>query len=181
MAGDIVRRTLMGAVPEGVFSCLEIRFNSSMALPYPLKVLEDAGNAGDININAADTLRMKNSSITTEATYSDGGNIYIKAGYMVELIDSKITASVGGGPQTTGGNITIDPEYVILNDSQIIANAYEGKGGNIRIIADVFLASPDSIVDASSALGIDGTVNIQAPITKYQWNFGTDAGELSKC
>jgi len=123
-----------------------------------------AGNAGDININAADTLRMKNSSITTEATYSDGGNIYIKAGYMVELIDSKITASVGGGPQTTGGNITIDPEYVILNDSQIIANAYEGKGGNIRIIADVFLASPDSIVDASSQLGISGTVNIQAPI-----------------
>jgi large exoprotein involved in heme utilization and adhesion len=52
-----------------------------------------------------------------------------------------------------------------LNDSQIIANAYEGKGGNIRIIADVFLASPDSIVDASSALGIDGTVDIQAPIS----------------
>jgi large exoprotein involved in heme utilization and adhesion len=40
--------------------------------------------------------------------------------------------------QTTGGNITIDPQYVILNDSQIIANAYEGTGGNIRIIADVF-------------------------------------------
>jgi filamentous hemagglutinin family protein len=123
------------------------------------------GNAGDIGINAGDTLLMKNSSITTEATYADGGNIHIKAGHMVELIDSKITASVGGGPQTTGGNITIDPQFVILNDSQIIANAYQGKGGNIDIIADVFLASPDSIVDASSTLGIDGTVDIRAPIT----------------
>jgi len=124
-----------------------------------------AGDAGNIGIKVTETLLMKDSSITTDAKYTDGGNIQVNAGYMVSLIDSKITASVGGGPQTVGGNITIDPQYVILNDSQIIANAYEGKGGNIRIIADVFLASPDSIVDASSALGIDGTVDIQAPIS----------------
>jgi filamentous hemagglutinin family protein len=123
------------------------------------------GDAGNIDIDAKYSLLMRNSSITTEAMHADGGNIHIHAGYMVNLIDSVISASVGGGPQTVGGNITIDPEYVILNDSQIIANAYEGKGGNIRIIADVFLASPDSIVDASSALGIDGTVDIRAPIT----------------
>jgi len=122
------------------------------------------GDAGNIDITT-NYLLMNNSSITTEAKQADGGNINIHAGYMVKLIDSKISASVGGGPDTVGGNITIDPEYVILNDSQIIANAYEGKGGNIRIIADVFLASPESIVDASSALGIDGTVDIQAPIS----------------
>ena len=124
-----------------------------------------AGYAGNISIKATDTLLVKDSSITTEAKYTDGGNIQVNAGYMVNLIDSKITASVGGGPETIGGNITIDPHYVILNDSQIIANAYEGKGGNIRIIADVFLASPESVVDASSALGINGTVDIRAPIT----------------
>jgi hypothetical protein len=123
------------------------------------------GDAGNIDVNAAGSLLMRNSSITTEAKQADGGNIHIDAGYMVNLIDSRITASVGGGPDTVGGNITIDPQYVILNDSQIIANAYEGKGGNIRIIADVFLASPESIVDASSTLGIDGTVDIRAPIT----------------
>jgi large exoprotein involved in heme utilization and adhesion len=124
-----------------------------------------AGYAGNILIKATDTVLLEDSSITTEAKYTDGGNIQVNAGYKVSLVDSKITASVGGGPDTLGGNITIDPQYVILNDSQIIANAYEGKGGNIRIIADVFLASPDSIVDASSALGIDGTVDIRAPIT----------------
>jgi large exoprotein involved in heme utilization and adhesion len=122
------------------------------------------GNAGDIGINARNTLQMENSSIATEAKQADGGNLQIKAGYMVNLIDSKITASVKGGPQTTGGNITIDPRYVVLNDSQIIAKATEGRGGNIKINADVFLASPESSVDAHSDRGISGTVDIRAAI-----------------
>lgn len=125
-----------------------------------------AGYAGNISVKATDSLLMKDSSITTEATLTDGGDIHVKAGKMVQLIDSKITASVGGGPQTVGGNITIDPSYyVILNDSRIVANAFEGKGGNIRIKAGVFLASPESVVDASSKLGINGTVDIRAPVT----------------
>ena len=60
-------------------------------------------------------------------------------------------------------NITIDPEYVTLNSGQIIANAYEGNGGNIRIVAQTFLASLDSAVTASSKLGVDGIVEIDAP------------------
>ena len=55
------------------------------------------------------------------------------------------------GPQTTGGNITIDPEFVILQNSQIVANAFAGQGGNIQITAEAFLADPDSRVDASSS------------------------------
>ena len=54
----------------------------------------------------------------------------------------------------------------LLENSQIIANAFEGRGGNIQIQAQqAFLADPASIVDASSALGINGVVNIQAPVT----------------
>ena len=122
-----------------------------------------AGFTGSINIKA-DTLQMKGSSITTEAIYTDGGNIQINAGELVYLLDSEITASVGQG-LGKGGNITIDPEFVVLNDSKIIANAYGGPGGNIRIVADLFLTDPYSIVDASSALGISGTVDINAPIS----------------
>ncbi len=123
------------------------------------------GNAGDIYLGAADSFLMRNSAVTTEAKQADGGNIKVDTGYMVHLVDSEITASVGGGPATVGGNISIDPEYVVLNNSRIIANAFEGRGGNIDIISDVFLADPNSIVDASSALGIDGRVDIRAPIT----------------
>ncbi len=122
------------------------------------------GNAGDIYLGAADSFLMRNSAVTTEAKKADGGNIKVDTGYIVHLVDSKITASVGGGPDTVGGNISIDPEYVVLKNSQIIANAFEGRGGNIDIVSRVFLADPDSIVDASSALGIDGKVDIRAPI-----------------
>jgi hypothetical protein len=38
-------------------------------------------------------------------------------------------------------------------------------GGNICIGAEVFLADPASLLSASSALGIQGTVDIRAPVT----------------
>jgi filamentous hemagglutinin family protein len=123
------------------------------------------GDAGNCSVATKDTLLMRGSAITTEAMHADGGDIFITSPYMVRLDGSRITASVGGGPETTGGNIRIDPRFVILKNSQIIANAYEGRGGNIQIVADTFLSDPQSIVDASSQLGISGMVDIQANIT----------------
>ncbi len=78
--------------------------------------------------------------------------------------DSTITTSVGTGTGA-GGNITIDPVFVVLDSGTIQANAFGGPGGNISIVSDFFIASPDSIVEASSALGISGTVAISAPET----------------
>ena len=72
------------------------------------------------------------------------------------MINSDIKASVGGGPLTVGGNISIDPEYVILKNSNILANAFQGKGGNIQIFAGTFLADPNSVISASSSLGSMG-------------------------
>ena len=125
-----------------------------------------AGNAGDIDIAAAANFISKDSKVITASDHADGGNIKVTAPYMVYLKDSEITASVGGGPATVGGNISIDPQYVILDHSKIVANAYAGQGGNIQIVSNVFLADPYSVVDASSALGIDGVVDIRAPITE---------------
>lgn len=121
-----------------------------------------AGLAGNISINAGQTLNMSGSSITTQAVESDGGNISLVAVDMIYLDQSEITTSVESGVGG-GGNIDIDPEFVILKQSNILANAYGGPGGNINIVAGNFIATPDSTVDASSALGIDGTVNIRAP------------------
>ena len=56
------------------------------------------------------------------------------------------------------------PQFVILQNSQIVAQAFAGTGGNITIISNVFLADPNSLVDASSQLGISGTVDIRAPV-----------------
>ena len=52
----------------------------------------------------------------------------------------------------------------VLNNSQITANDF-GPGGNITIVADVFLASQDSSVTASSTLSEPGTVDIRAAFT----------------
>ena len=101
----------------------------------------------------------------TEAT-DDAGSVTIEAKDLVHLDAGTITASVNGGPETTGGNIFIDPEVVVLqNDSRIEARAGEGSGGNIQITAENYFAFPGSIVsvEADSELGIDGTVEISAP------------------
>jgi large exoprotein involved in heme utilization and adhesion len=74
-----------------------------------------------------------------------------------------MTTSAASG-QGNGGNISIDSDFVALQDGQIRAEAFAGHGGNIRIAAGVFLADPGSRVSAASTLGIAGTVNIQAPV-----------------
>ena len=91
----------------------------------------------------------------------------------MHLINSKLTALVRSG-LGSGGNITIDPQFIILNGSQIRADAFGGPGGNIRLQAQqVFLADPASLVSASSALGINGQVNIQAPVTSISGTVAT--------
>jgi filamentous hemagglutinin family protein len=127
---------------------------------------ETPGLAGNILIDAGETLKLRRSSITAESVASDGGNIDIHAGQGVELVESSITAEVGGGPDTTGGNVTIDPDWVILeDDSRILANAFEGQGGNISISTKGLFVSADSDIDASSEFGVSGTVNVNAPDT----------------
>jgi len=122
------------------------------------------GRAGNIVIQAGDSYESRDSSVTTATAQSAGGNISIQARRLVHLVNSEIITNVKGGFGNSG-NITIDPQFVILDSSKIIASAIGGNGGNINITAGVFLASPDSIIDASSSLGISGTISIQAPLS----------------
>ena len=132
---------------------------------------DGAGNAGNITINSDSNVVMQNSKVTTEASNASGGSIEIDASDagMVQLVNSRVSTSVGGRVgepgASDGGNINIDPQFVILQNSQIRANAVAGAGGAIDIIAtSAFIADPASIVSASSTLGISGTVNIQSPL-----------------
>jgi filamentous hemagglutinin family protein len=120
------------------------------------------GNAGNISINAGQQFEMRNGSVKTEAAQASGGNIDIQAIDRIRLVNSSISTSVLGGAGS-GGNITIDPNVVILQNSQIIAQAVQGSGGNISITTPLFLADAGSLVDASSQFGLNGTVNIQSP------------------
>ncbi len=121
------------------------------------------GNAGDITIKSANIIELKNNSaIETSAISADGGNISLQAIDMINLNNSDITTMVQGG-LGNGGNISIDLQFLILNNSKIIANAFGGNGGNISIITDYFIADPLSVVTASSELGFDGDIEISSP------------------
>lgn len=122
------------------------------------------GDAGTITINAGTEFLSTNGSVTTESSQASGGNITLLATDMVHLKNSQISASVQGGPLTSGGNIFIDPQFVILQNSQIIAQAVQGAGGNINIVTNTFLSDASSVVSASSQFGLSGTVNINSPV-----------------
>jgi len=125
------------------------------------------GNAGNITVNAGNEFTMMNSSITTEANQSSGGAITITTAPSgtVQLTDSAISASVLDGTGG-GGSVTIDPQFVILQNSQILAQAVQGPGGNINIAitnSGLFLPDASSVVSASSQFGQSGSVIIQSP------------------
>jgi filamentous hemagglutinin family protein len=121
------------------------------------------GNAGNVTIVAGDSFRSFAASVTTEAANGEGGNIVMSVPRLVHLVDSRVTTSVQGG-LGSGGNITIDPRFLILDHSEIRADAFGGPGGNVRLVADIFLTT-GSVVSASSALGAPGVIDVQAQIT----------------
>lgn len=131
-----------------------------------------SGNAGQITVDAGTALVMTGGAeISTAARLADGGNITVIARDVVKLSGSRITTSVGTG-LGNGGNISIDPNFVILDKSQVVANAWGGTGGNINIVAGTYLSSIDSRVSASSQLGIDGQVSITSPNINAGKNLG---------
>ena len=121
-----------------------------------------AGNTGNIVITAGNRITMAGGSISTRALTSDGGNITLRAPLLVRLEGSQITTSVQSGVGA-GGNVLIDPQFVLINNSTISANAFGGPGGNITIIGDNFLASPSALLVASSALSTPGRIAIRSP------------------
>lgn len=130
-------------------------------------ILANAGKAGTIYINAHDSLILSNNSEITVATeQADSGNIDIKTDLLQLREQSRITTSVADG-EGNGGNININPTLLILTEgSEIIANAQQGDAGNIDIQINqggALFQSLDSVIEASSQLGIDGNVEINAP------------------
>jgi len=109
---------------------------------------------------------MTNSTVTTEATQSGGGAIKITTNPngTVQLTNSTISASVLNGTGG-GGSVNIDPQYVVLQNSQILAQAVQGPGGNINITTNLLLPDSTSLISASSQFGQQGTVMIQSPIS----------------
>jgi tetratricopeptide (TPR) repeat protein len=121
------------------------------------------GNAGEITIDSNDKINItKNSSITTSAKNAGGGKIHTLAEENLITLNGKIASSVKFGIGN-GGDIELKAKNVLLNHSQVQANAEEGDGGAIFIKTDAYLKSADTLVEATSRRGNDGTVKVEAP------------------
>ena len=112
---------------------------------YANTTTSSTGDSGNISINS-EQLNISDEGRISVATLGngDGGNIFLQAQDLLTLRDnSRISATAGteeaGGD---GGNITIDTDLLIASpdeNSDITANAFEGRGGFIEIFAEAIL------------------------------------------
>jgi large exoprotein involved in heme utilization and adhesion len=97
------------------------------------------GNAGEMRIGA-DTIQLDNGSLSAFSVRSGGGDINVAA-RDIELRNSSLVSTSVAQSSGGGGGIKIHSgSFIALEDSDILANADEGPGGNITINSPVFLA-----------------------------------------
>ncbi|MBD2212619.1 filamentous hemagglutinin N-terminal domain-containing protein [Nostoc linckia FACHB-104] len=124
---------------------------------------EGSGNAGDLKINAQSTFIDTRGGISAATTSGEGGNIFLRTNSLLMRGASQISTETGG--TGNGGNITITgnspADFVaLLEGSKIIANAFQGNGGNISINTQGLFVCPECQISASSQFGLDGQVKI---------------------
>jgi large exoprotein involved in heme utilization and adhesion len=125
---------------------------------------DGTGPGGHLSVTATETLRLDHASIRARTETANAGDLKLAVGRLFDLHDSTVTTSVAGG-RGSGGNITIDPPLIVLDNSRIQANAQQGAGGKITIRAGQLIRTPDSVIQASSAQSVSGTITITAPNT----------------
>ncbi|MFT7688479.1 MAG: large exoprotein involved in heme utilization and adhesion, partial [Candidatus Azotimanducaceae bacterium] len=121
-------------------------------------------DGGSVSIFAIDRLEIVNAAIQTVSEKSGGGNILIKTQDVIRIDNSIVSASASGvSAESGGGNVSIDPRLFTVRQSQIVAQANAGNGGNINLSALNFIVDTESLISASSQKGIDGSVEIESP------------------
>lgn len=128
------------------------------------------GDAGIAQINA-DTITLRDGGQILARTFlGEGGDIDLQVQDALILRDASGISAESGG-LGNGGNIAIaSPVIIALENSDIIANAVQGRGGNIDITSQSVLGTAfreqtttQSDITASSEFGINGTVEINTP------------------
>jgi len=130
-----------------------------------IAVGNDGTGSGGVVWIEANSINLDNAGNISAATVSgEGGDIFLNSQNLQLRDGSTISATAGlEGGGGNGGNITIDTDSLAaLDGSSITANAFTGRGGNIRITTKGVFQSADSIFDASSRFGVDGTVELRS-------------------
>lgn len=125
------------------------------------------GDAGSISIVAAESINISDASISALTTSGGKGDISIQTDLLRIQSGGTLQATSLGGQD--GGNVDIDATFLIgTENSDIVANATRGNGGNIDIVTQGIFGfqfrnrlTAESDITASSELGVDGSVEIE--------------------
>jgi filamentous hemagglutinin family protein len=137
---------------------------------------DGTGIGGSIDLRAG-SLTLDNGSISARANSNTGGNINLTIDDLLILRDRSSISATAGNAQNPGdgGNIDINARFVVAfpsapDGSDITANAFTGRGGNVNITTNsIFGLNPSdnptafNDITASSELGIAGNVTINTP------------------
>ncbi len=131
-----------------------------------------SGNAGSLTVNA-NSIELDNQGKLQASTASgEGGNINLQVRDLI-LMRGNSLISAKADNNGNGGSIKINATFIVAvpsEDSNIVANAFGGRGGNINIITNGIYGlqyrpslTEFSDINASSQFGINGTVQINTP------------------
>ncbi|MBW4611981.1 MAG: filamentous hemagglutinin N-terminal domain-containing protein [Desmonostoc vinosum HA7617-LM4] len=133
------------------------------------------GSAGDIEVNSPKVTLDNQGRFIAESVFGNGGNINLQVSDLLLLRHNALISTNAGTEQQggDGGNININAGFIVAipeENSDITANAFTGKGGNIQIntqgIFGIELRSqptPKSDITSSSELGVQGVTIINLP------------------
>jgi filamentous hemagglutinin family protein len=132
------------------------------------------GSAGNIILSAPRITIRDQGIISAESQATDGGNIILSTDRLLLRRQGNISATAGlAAGAGNGGNININARFIVAipkENSDIIANAFQGTGGKIVINSQGIFGLESrtkltalSDITASSNLGVTGTIAINAP------------------
>ncbi|MEH1948582.1 MAG: filamentous hemagglutinin N-terminal domain-containing protein [Nostoc sp.] len=133
---------------------------------------EGTGNAGSLRVQA-DSIKLDTQGKLQASTASGkGGNINLQVRDLI-LMRRNSLISAEASNNGNGGNIKINAPFIVAvpkEDSNIVANAFRGRGGNINITTSGIYGleyrlslTNFSDINASSQFGVNGTVQINTP------------------
>jgi large exoprotein involved in heme utilization and adhesion len=129
------------------------------------------GNGDNLNIQAGNLLLENSASLNAATASGEGGNISLSVADLLRMRQSSLISAQAQGTGN-GGNIDLRTRFLVASgNSDIIANAFAGRGGNIQITAQgIFgIQAPDfltsaSDINASSGFGADGVVQLNTTV-----------------
>jgi filamentous hemagglutinin family protein len=174
--GNAGNLTIMAAESARLIGQREPRESSNTGLFVGSQSATATGNGGNLEITTPKLEISDGAALTAIAQGTgNGGNIRLLDLETLKLRNNSLISTRAGSARTggSGGNIEIETDFLITfpaENSDIIANAFEGNGGQINIDAQSIFnieerrATEGNVtndIDASSEFGLSGIVEIE--------------------